>query len=70
MSRVASAVNGYAAELYPGAWCAGHHDADNEVNGSRANDQVMRDDDPQAELAEIRRCTAILTETAGTRPVG
>ena len=63
-------VNGYAAELYPHVVRA-VADAGHEVNGHAwANDQIMKDDDPDVELAEIRRCTAILTETAGTRPVG
>lgn len=63
-------VNGYAAELYPHVVRA-VADAGHEVNGHAwANDQIMKDDDPDAELAEIRRCTAILTDTAGTRPVG
>ena len=63
-------VNGYAAELYPHVVRA-VADAGHEVNGHAwANDQIMQDDDPVAELAEIRRCTTILAETAGTRPVG
>ena len=68
--RGSVSVNGYAAELYP-AVVRAVADAGHEVNGHAwANDQIMKDDDPDAELAEIRRCTRILTDTAGTRPVG
>lgn len=68
--KASVSVNGLAAERHPEIVRliaeAGH-----EINGHAwANDQIMRDDDPEAELAEIRRCTQVLTETAGTPPVG
>ncbi len=63
-------TNGLAAEQYPDVIkalvAAGH-----EIAGHAwANDVLMRDDDPEAELAEIRRCTEVLTRTAGTPPAG
>ncbi len=63
-------VNGLAAERHPHVVKA-LAQAGHEINGHGwANDQLMQDDDPDAELAEIRRCTAALAEAAGTRPVG
>ena len=35
-----------------------------------AQDVLSRDDDPETELAEMRKVTNVLTEAAGTRPVG
>ena len=68
--RGSVSTNGYAAELYPKVVRA-LADAGHEINGHAwANDQIMKDDDPDAELAEIRKCTRILTETAGHAPVG
>jgi peptidoglycan/xylan/chitin deacetylase (PgdA/CDA1 family) len=63
-------VNGLAAEHHPNvvaiAVKLGH-----EVNGHGwVNDHVARDDDAEAEAEEIRRCTRVLTEAAGARPVG
>ena len=34
------------------------------------NDVLMQDEEPEGEVAEIRRCTYALTEAAGGRPVG
>jgi peptidoglycan/xylan/chitin deacetylase (PgdA/CDA1 family) len=63
-------VNGLAAERHPHVVRA-LAQAGHEINGHGwANDQLMQDDDPDAELAEIRRCTSALAEAAGTRPVG
>jgi peptidoglycan/xylan/chitin deacetylase (PgdA/CDA1 family) len=42
-----------------------------EIVGHRwAQDVLAKDDDPATELAEMRKVTAVLTEVAGTRPVG
>ena len=63
-------TNGLAAEKYPKVVRA-VADAGVEIVGHAwANDQLMSDNDPEAELAEIRKCTAALTEAAGQRPVG
>lgn len=63
-------TNGLAAERYPQATRA-IVDAGHELGGHAwANDVLMRDDDPEAELAEIRRCTEILTQVGGQRPLG
>jgi len=35
-----------------------------------AQDVLAKDDDPETELAEMRKVTSILTDVAGTRPVG
>lgn len=35
-----------------------------------AQDVLAKDDDPETELAEMRKVTTVLTEVAGTRPVG
>lgn len=63
-------VNGLAAERHPEVVAAlageGH-----EINGHGwVNDVVVSDDDPEAEAEEIRRCTQVLTEASGSRPVG
>jgi peptidoglycan/xylan/chitin deacetylase (PgdA/CDA1 family) len=63
-------TNGLAAEKYEKVVRA-VSDAGHEVNGHAwANDEIMRDDDPAGELAEIRRCTKALTQAAGVAPVG
>jgi peptidoglycan/xylan/chitin deacetylase (PgdA/CDA1 family) len=63
-------TNGLAAERYSQVVRA-VSDAGHEINGHAwANDVIMKDDDPEGELAEIRRCTKALTEAAGVRPVG
>lgn len=68
--KASMSTNGLAAERFPEI-VRMVADAGHEINGHAwANDQVMKDDDPQAELAEIRRCTEILEKTAGVRPVG
>lgn len=68
--KASVSVNGLAADRHPDVVraiaSAGH-----EINGHGwANDQLMRDDDPGVELAEIRRCTSVLEAAAGVRPVG
>jgi peptidoglycan/xylan/chitin deacetylase (PgdA/CDA1 family) len=40
------------------------------VGHAWAQDVTMKDDDPQTELEEMRKVTRVLTEAAGTRPVG
>ncbi|MBL0422952.1 polysaccharide deacetylase family protein [Ramlibacter sp. AW1] len=69
--KASVSTNGLAAERHPEIVRL-VADAGHEVNAHAwANDQLMRDDDPDAELAEIRRCTQVLTQaTGGTRPVG
>lgn len=63
-------TNGLAAEKHPEVVRA-FADAGNEIVGHAwANDELMKDDDPEAELAEIRKCTRVLSEAAGARPVG
>lgn len=68
--RGSMSTNGQAAERHPkvveAAAKAGY-----EVNGHGwANDVMMSDDDPERERQEIRRCTQILEQASGTRPVG
>lgn len=63
-------VNGLAATRHPDVVStiakAGH-----EIAGHGwANDVLMNDEDPAAEVQEIQRCTKALTEAAGHRPVG
>jgi peptidoglycan/xylan/chitin deacetylase (PgdA/CDA1 family) len=63
-------VNGLAAERHPDAVRA-VVEAGHEVNGHAwVNDVLMNDEDPDAERTEIRRCTQVITEAAGVRPVG
>jgi peptidoglycan/xylan/chitin deacetylase (PgdA/CDA1 family) len=63
-------TNGLAAELYP-AVVRAMADAGNEIVGHGwANDEIMKDDDPDAELAEIRRVTKALKDASGTQPIG
>src|SRR3954465_15933376 len=40
------------------------------VAHSWAQDITAKDDDPQNELEEMRKVTRVLTEAAGTRPIG
>ncbi|WP_336964571.1 polysaccharide deacetylase family protein [Sphingobium aquiterrae] len=63
-------TNGLAAEQHPkvveAAIAQGF-----EISGHGwQNDIRMREDDPEGELEEIRRCTRVLTEIAGERPAG
>jgi peptidoglycan/xylan/chitin deacetylase (PgdA/CDA1 family) len=63
-------VNGKAAEDHPGIVKA-VAEAGHEINGHGwVNDVTVTDADPDAERDEIRRCTKVLTEAAGIRPVG
>lgn len=68
--KASVSTNGLAAERFPEIVKI-ISDAGHEINGHAwANDQIMRDDDAEGELAEIRRCTEVLEKAAGIRPVG
>ena len=68
--RGSMSTNGLAAELYPDVVRA-FADQGNEIVGHGwANDLLAKDDDPEKELAEIRRCTKALKEASNTQPVG
>lgn len=63
-------VNGLVASRHPDV-VAMIAEAGHEIAGHGwANDVIMSDDSPDAELQEIQRCTRVLTDAAGTRPVG
>ena len=63
-------TNGLAAERHPEVVRA-FAEAGHEIVGHGwANDLHADPDDQAAEEQEIRRCTAVLTEAAGARPVG
>lgn len=63
-------TNGLAAELYPNVVRA-MAEAGNEIVGHGwANDELMKDDSPEAERAEIRRVAKALKDASGTQPVG
>jgi peptidoglycan/xylan/chitin deacetylase (PgdA/CDA1 family) len=63
-------VNGKAAEDHPEVIRA-FAEAGHEINGHGwVNDILAGDDNPDAELAEIKRCTSVITQVAGTAPVG
>jgi peptidoglycan/xylan/chitin deacetylase (PgdA/CDA1 family) len=63
-------VNGKAAEEHPEVVRAVSQ-AGHEINGHGwVNDVVVNDEDPEAERAEIRRCTEVLIQAAGQRPIG
>jgi peptidoglycan/xylan/chitin deacetylase (PgdA/CDA1 family) len=69
--KCSASCNGLAAERHPEIirfLAEGGH----EVNGHGwANDVYAKDTTPEAERAEIKRCTEILTKTTGgIRPVG
>jgi allantoinase len=70
--KLSLTTNGLAAERHPevvrAAAAAGHE----IVGHGWANDHFMaKNTDPEHELAEIQRCTKVLTEAAGgARPVG
>lgn len=64
-------TSGFAAEVFPRV-VKDFVDAGHEIVGHGwANDEPRKNDDPDAELAEIRRCTAALTAASGgVQPVG
>jgi peptidoglycan/xylan/chitin deacetylase (PgdA/CDA1 family) len=66
--RASMSTNGLAAERQPGAVRAVAGAGDEIVGHGWVNDILMKDDDPEGELAEIRRCTRALTEAASVQP--
>ncbi len=63
-------TNGLAAEEHP-AVVAALADAGHEIVGHGwVNDRPLPAGDPDAARAEIRRCTEVLRDASGTRPVG
>src|SRR5258706_13077891 len=54
-SKIVRALADYGCEIVGHSW---------------AQDVVARDEDPQVELEEMRKVTRVLTEAAGTRPIG
>jgi len=68
--KATMSTNGLAAERHPKVVEAAAS-LGIEISGHNwVNDVRPREDDPEGELEEIRRCTQILTEIAGERPVG
>ena len=63
-------ANGLAAERHPNVVAALAR-AGHEINGHGwVNDHLASDDDAEAERAEIRRCTEVIAQAGGVRPVG
>jgi peptidoglycan/xylan/chitin deacetylase (PgdA/CDA1 family) len=63
-------TNGLAAERHPNV-VAALVKAGHEINGHGwVNDHMASDDDAEAERAEIRRCTEVIAQAGGVRPVG
>ncbi|HUJ29052.1 MAG TPA: polysaccharide deacetylase family protein, partial [Myxococcales bacterium] len=64
-------TSGRAAERHPEV-CAALVKAGHELGGHGwVNDVLAGDDNPEAELTEIRRCTKAITDASGgVRPVG
>jgi peptidoglycan/xylan/chitin deacetylase (PgdA/CDA1 family) len=63
-------TNGLAAERHPNV-VAAVAKAGHELNGHGwVNDHTACDDDEESERAEIKRCTKVITEASGVRPVG
>jgi len=68
--RGSMSCNGFAAERHPQVVQAAAK-AGYEINGHGwANDVSMTKDAAETEREEIRRCTRILEQVSGTRPVG
>jgi len=63
-------TNGLAAEQHPKVVEAAAAQGIEVSGHAWANDVRANADDPDAERAEIQRCTAVLTAIAGERPVG
>lgn len=63
-------ANGLAAERHPEVLKIAAGEGWDFVGHGWANDHEASDSNPEAELAEIRRCTAALTAAAGVRPLG
>jgi peptidoglycan/xylan/chitin deacetylase (PgdA/CDA1 family) len=68
--KASMSTNGLAAERHPDAVRAAAEAGHEIVGHGWVNDILMQDDDPEGEVAEIRRCTRVLTEAAGVHPVG
>jgi peptidoglycan/xylan/chitin deacetylase (PgdA/CDA1 family) len=68
--KASMSTNGLAAERHPDAVRTAAEAGHEIVGHGWVNDILMQDDDPEEEVAEIRRCTHALTEAAGVRPVG
>ena len=68
--KASMSTNGLAAERHPDAVRTAAEAGHEIVGHGWVNDILMQDDDPEGEVAEIRRCTHALTEAAGVRPVG
>ena len=63
-------TSGLAAERHPNV-VAAVAKAGHELNGHGwVNDHTASDDDDESERAEIRRCTQVITQAGGVRPVG
>jgi peptidoglycan/xylan/chitin deacetylase (PgdA/CDA1 family) len=63
-------TNGLAAELYPKVVRAFADQGSEIVGHGWANDELNKDDDPEKELGEIRKCTQALKDASGTQPLG
>jgi allantoinase len=63
-------INGKAAELYPEQIRAVADAGHEPVGHGWENDVLTDDDNPEQELAEIRKVTKAITEAAGVRPIG
>jgi peptidoglycan/xylan/chitin deacetylase (PgdA/CDA1 family) len=63
-------TNGLAAEQHPEVVAALAQEGHEITGHGWVNDRLFGDDDPEAERAEIRRCTQVITEAAKVRPVG
>jgi peptidoglycan/xylan/chitin deacetylase (PgdA/CDA1 family) len=63
-------TSGLAAEQHPDVVAAMAQAGHEIVGHGWVNDRSAKDDDPEAELAEIRRCTQAITNAAKSRPVG
>lgn len=63
-------VSGQLAERHPEAVAVAAAEGHEIAGHGWVNDVVSSDDDPQAELEEIRRCTSVLREASGHVPVG
>ncbi len=63
-------INGKAAELYPEQIRAVADAGHEPVGHGWENDVLTDDENPEQELAEIRKVTKAITEAAGVRPIG
>ena len=63
--KASMSTNGLAAESHPDAVRTAAEAGHEIVGHGWVNDILMQDDDPEGEVAEIRRCTHALTEAAG-----